>query len=146
MAHANEEMLTGFYAAYAGRDAEAIAGYLTEDAFVLIPGTGPLGGVYRGRTDAVGFFSTVWEQGPDGFDLDLHEVLANDHHGLVIVKVTARRGDARYDEWETHVHELSDGSSAGVFVYWNDIGPAEAYFSASFPPGSPGSASDLEAG
>ena len=49
MAHANEEMLARFYAAYAGRDAEAIAGQLTDDAFVLIPGRGPLGGVYRGR-------------------------------------------------------------------------------------------------
>jgi ketosteroid isomerase-like protein len=146
MAHANEEMLARFYAAYAGRDAEAIAGQLTDDAFVLIPGRGPLGGVYRGRTEAVGFFSTVWEQAPDGFALDLHEVLANDEHGLVIVKVTAQRGDARYDEWETHVHELSDGSSAGVFVYWNDIEPAEAYFSSASHSGPPGSASDLEAG
>jgi hypothetical protein len=78
--------------------------------------------------------------------LDVHEVLANDHHGLAIVKVTARRGDAHYEEWETHVHELSDGSSAGVFLYWNDIGPAEAYFSAGPHSGPPGSASDLEAG
>jgi len=123
-------MLKRLYAAYEAQDAAAMASLLTDDAFVLLPGNRGLAGTHRGRDESVGFFSMVWAQAPDGFELDIHEVLANEHHGLVIVRVTAKRGADRYEEWETHVHELNDGSSAGVFIYLNDCTPAELYFSA----------------
>jgi len=127
MTHDNVEMLRRFYAAYEGRDRSALETLLTDDAFAHVTGGG-LAGIYRGRKQAIGFFAAVWDRAPDGFKLALHDVLANDHHGLAIVRVTARRGDDRYSEWETHVHELTNGSSAGLFIYWNDTAPADAYF------------------
>jgi hypothetical protein len=128
MAHDNAEMLGRFYSAYEGRDWPTMEPLLTEDAFVLVTGSGSLGGTHRGRDRVAAFLEAVWDQAPDGFELDIHDVLANDHHGLVIVEVSARRGDAEYREWETHVHELSDGQSAGFFIYWNDTTPAESFF------------------
>jgi hypothetical protein len=58
----------------------------------------------------------------------MHDILANDDHGMAIVNVIARRGDATYDEWETHVFEIVDGEVAGIFIYWNDPAPADAFF------------------
>jgi hypothetical protein len=43
---------------------------------------------------------------------------------FTIITVTAKRGDDRCKEWET----LTEGASAGILIYWNDVVPAEAYF------------------
>ncbi len=126
MPQRNVALLNSFYAAYEDHDSGRLADLLTEDAFVLFT-AGP-SEHHRGREAVVAAFTEIWMQAPDTFDLDIHDILANDHYGLVIVKVTARRGDHQYSEWETHVHELSDGLSAGIFVYWNDPEPANEFF------------------
>lgn len=123
--HPNEAVLARFYEQFPGGD---LAPLITEDAFALIGGSNALSGHHQGRRDTVASLAAYRAAAPDGIELDIHDILANDDHGLAIVRVTARQGDAIYDEWETHVFELDNGAIAGIFVYWNDPTPADAFF------------------
>ena len=123
--HPNIAVLARFYELFA--DGE-ISPLLTEDAFVHVGGGNALSGMHQGRRAAVECLGKYRANAADGIETEIHDILANDHHGLAIVRVGARRHDVTYDEWETHVFELVDGSIAGIFVYWNDPGPADEFF------------------
>ena len=125
MSHPNEAMLRAFYEAFPSGD---VGSLLAKDVFALVTADHSLSGTHRGRDEFVSVVSGYRSMAPDGLELDLHDVLANDAHGMAIVRVTARRGDDTYDEWETHVFEIEEGAIAGLFVYWNDPAPANAFF------------------
>ena len=123
--HPNIAVLDRFYELFTGGE---IADLLMADAFVHVGGDNALSGMHQGRQAAVECLNKYRSAATDGIELDIHDLLTNDDHGLAIVRVTARRDHETYDEWETHVFELVDGAIAGVFVYWNDPGPADEFF------------------
>jgi len=124
--HPNIDMLAGFYEAFPEDD---LSGLFSEDTFALVGGSNSLSGTHRGRQAVLGVIESYRKAAADGMELDVHDILANDDHGMAIVRVSASRGDAAYDEYETHVFEIVDGLIAGIFVYWNDPAPADLFFS-----------------
>ena len=124
-AHSNEAVLARFYELFADGKADEL---LADDAFAHIGGANALSGLHRGKEATASVLARVRATAPDGIELDIHDILANDDHGMAIVRVTAHRGASIYDEWETHVFELTDGAVAGIFIYWNDPGPADVFF------------------
>jgi ketosteroid isomerase-like protein len=123
--HPNIAVLAGFYEGFLEDD---LAELLAEEAFAIVGGANTLSGTHRGRVAVLALIAAYRGAAADGLDLDVHDILANDDHGMAIVRVVGRRGNATYDEYETHVFEMVDGRIAGLFVYWNDPAPADAFF------------------
>ena len=123
--HPNVEVLAGFYEAFPADDLSEL---FAEDAFALVGGANALSGTHRDRLAVLGLIKAYRRAAADGLELDVHDILANDDHGMAIVRVEAKRGNSTYDEYETHVFEIVDGLIAGIFVYWNDPAPADAFF------------------
>lgn len=123
--HPNIDLLARFYEMLAGGDVSEL---IAEDAFAFAGGSNDLSGTHRGRDAVVRRLARYRAASPDRFEVDIHDILANDDHGMAIVRIVAERGHVSYDEHETHVFELVEGTIAGIFIYWNDPAPADAFY------------------
>jgi uncharacterized protein len=95
--HPNVEVLQRFLTAYADSDHEALGALLAEDAVWHVGGTHRFSGDRRGRQAILDYFDTVASE--TGGTLALHplEVLADERHGAVFLRVTGQRGEEHLD-------------------------------------------------
>ena len=64
------------------------------------------------------------------FRNEIHDILANDEHGVVLVESSAQRPDGR--SWTgrvAHIWHLRDGKSTEFWLFNEDLATADAFFS-----------------
>ena len=127
--HPNIVLIKSLYEVLEQRDMEAIGRRFVAEPFAHVGGNNALSGMRRGISQVLSLYETMLEWATNELTLHIHDILANDHHGLAILRVRCRRDGLTYDEYETHVYELEEDKIAGLFVYWNDPAPADRYFS-----------------
>jgi ketosteroid isomerase-like protein len=79
-------------------------------------GRNQLAGEYRGRDAVYGFFGKLMQVTDGTFQLDLHTILADDDHAVVLVVTTASRGGKSMTVNDAHIYHLRDGK---VVEFWN---------------------------
>jgi ketosteroid isomerase-like protein len=87
--------------ARASRDDEAIAEQLDENVIWHVPGRNAVAGEYRGIDQVLAYNRRRRELADGTFVVTMHDVLANDEHGLVIATGKATRGGEIF-EWGAH--------------------------------------------
>lgn len=107
--HPNEELLRREYEGRARRDLEVVAATFHDDIVWRVPGRSAISGTYRGKDEVLGYVRTRQELAGGTFEITVHDVLANDEHGLVIASGrTARNG--RDWTWRGHgLYRFRDG-------------------------------------
>ena len=90
--HPNERLLRREYDARAQRDDASLAAILTDDVVWHVPGRSGISGEYRGKAEVMEYVRRRRELAADTFEISVHDVLANDEHGLVIA--SGRASDA----------------------------------------------------
>jgi len=96
--HPNEELLRREYEARAARDDRALAQILAEDVVWHVPGRNAIAGEYRGIDRVMEYVQRRRELAQGTFEITVHDVLANDEHGLVIATGRATRGGSAFEE------------------------------------------------
>lgn len=115
--HANVALLQRGYDAIAKGDLATVLEMFSPDCVMHIGGTGPLSGEHKGR-DAIGQVLVGLVEWTGGtVRLDVEEIFADDHNGIVIVhEVGTRASDGlTLDVRETHVLRLVDGLAVEFF-------------------------------
>lgn len=107
--HPNIARLREGYAAFGKGDFAALNELFAEDVVWHNPGRNQLAGDYRGRDAVYEFFGRLMEITEGSFRLDVHALLADDEHGVALVRSTAHRGDKSLETRDTHVFHLRDG-------------------------------------
>src|SRR5207249_7254893 len=117
MGHPNEERLRAGYDAFGRGDIEALRNeYFTEDAIWHSPGNNLLAGDYTGLDEIMGSFMKTFELTGGTFKLEIHDVLANDVHGVVLGRSTAQReGKKPLDH--VHVVHFRDGKLSESWIH-----------------------------
>ena len=87
----------------------------------LVGGLGPhervrAVGDYTGKEQVFGFFAKLQELSDGTSKVEVHDVLANDEHGVVLVTTSATRGGRSHEGRATHVFHLRDGK---VTEFWD---------------------------
>ncbi len=118
--HPNERLLRREYDARARRDDVSLAAILDEDVVWHVPGRSAISGGYRGRDEVMEYVRRRRNLADDTFEITVHDVLANDEHGLVIASGRAtRRG--RVVEWRAHgLYRFKNGKIAECWVLPED--------------------------
>lgn len=118
--HPNERLLRREYEARARRDDETVSEMLALDIVWHVPGRSAISGVYRGRAEVMEYVRRRRERADDTFEVTVHDVLANDRHGLVIASGrTTRHGKTM--EWRAHgLYRFQDGQIAECWVLPED--------------------------
>jgi ketosteroid isomerase-like protein len=115
-AHPNVELTRQGYEAFARGDLTALSQLIAADATWHVSDTGPLSGDYHGRDEIFGFFGRLAEQTGGTFRLDVHDVLANDEHAVVLCTLWASRGTKSIEIPVANISHLRDGK---ITEFWS---------------------------
>jgi ketosteroid isomerase-like protein len=112
MAHPNEELLRSAYATFDRGDLEGYWAVCAQDFAFHIPGQNQVTGTYQGKEQFFGMIGRVMELTEGTFQEEVHDVLANDEHGVVLAIHRFER-NSRSKEYRTaHIYHIHNGKLA----------------------------------
>ena len=115
MAHPNEDVARGFFEAFADRDLETAAGFLAEDLKYHLGGATALSGTRTGRDSFLGLMDEVPGIQPS---FELHDVVANDEHAVILMRARHRReGKDPLDAPGVFVMHTADGKITDIWSF-----------------------------
>ena len=114
--HPNLDLMRRGYAAYTSGDLETISQLLSDDVVWHVSGRSPLSGDYSGKEQVFGFFGKLQELSDGTSRVEVHDLLADDDHGVAIVTQSGTRDGRSYEGRVTHVRHLRDGK---VTEFWD---------------------------
>ena len=120
MAHPNEELLRRGYAAFSTGDMATVFGLFADDMLWHNGGSNQLTGDVRGHEAIMGFFGKLMEATGGTLRLEVHDVLANDTHGTVLVTAHADRDGQPMAVREVNVWHIADGKATEFWSFAED--------------------------
>lgn len=126
--HPNVELLRKGYNAYSTGDMAVLDQLFADDILWHVAGRGQLAGDYKGRDQVYGFFGKIMEISGGTSKIEVHDVLANDEHGVALVTGSGSRPDgASLSGPDVHVFHFRNGQ---VVEFWDS--PVDQYASDEF--------------
>ena len=118
--HPNEELLRSEYSARARRDMDDLAELFADGIVWHVPGRSLIAGQYRGKDAVMAYVRRRQELAAGTFEIEVHDVLANNDWGLIIATGRARRAGETH-EWRAHgLYRFRDGKIAECWVLPED--------------------------
>ena len=114
--HPNLDLLRRGYAAYAAGDMDTINELFADDVVWHVAGRSAIAGDYTGKDQVFGFFGTLQELSEGTSGVEVHDLLANDEHGVAIVIESGTRNGRSHSGQAAHVFHLRDGK---VIEFWD---------------------------
>lgn len=109
MAHPNEVLLRKGYDAFAKGDLDTIRGLFAPDIVWTVPGRSPLAGTYKGIDEVFGLFAELVKRSEGTFQIELHDVLANDQHAVALATLNGRRGNRTLNVHDVATYHVKNG-------------------------------------
>ena len=106
--HPNVEVARRGYEAFGRGDMDALNELLSDDIVWHVGGTNPLSGDYKGKEQVFGLFGRFAQETGGTLSIEIHDILANDEHLVVLARVTARRNDKTLDQNASYVHHVNE--------------------------------------
>ncbi|MGZ5385398.1 MAG: nuclear transport factor 2 family protein [Acidimicrobiia bacterium] len=106
--HPNVERIKQEYRAFSEGDFSGLAKLFSEDAVWHVRGVTPLAGDYSGCEAIVGFLRKLAEVTHRSFMIEVHDIIANDQHTVVLANTTVKRDDHTYTADEVHVFRTNE--------------------------------------
>lgn len=103
MEHPSIQRIKEGYRCFTEGDYEGFAKEFTDDAVWHVRGDTPLAGDKIGREGIREFLRTLAEDTDESFMIEVHDILANDLHTVVLAHTTVHRDEGTYTADEVHV-------------------------------------------
>jgi uncharacterized protein len=131
MTHPNEVLLREAFAAFMRGDMEALqTKYFAEDIRYHVSGRSQIAGDYEGVAQVLGLFGRLFELSGGTLRLELHDVVANDEHGVALFKVLAERDGKQLADNEILIsHATPDGKAAEIWTQSTDVYNSDQFWS-----------------
>src|SRR5438105_155716 len=99
---------------------ETIRSLFAEDIVWHSPGRSPFAGTYRGVDEVLGQFARLMQETGGTFRLEIHDILADDDHAVVLVRARAERNGKSLDDTTVQVWHLKDGKATEQWLHPGD--------------------------
>jgi uncharacterized protein len=131
MPHPNEDLIRRATEALNAGDVETFLGFHTDDVAVHVTGRHPYSGDFNGKGEVGELFQRQAQEldGPPQFEL--HDVVANDRHGIILGTQRTSRGGRTLDARTAVVLHLADGKATEVWVLSTDPYAEDEFYGAS---------------
>lgn len=117
----NIEMARKGYAAFNKGDIETAMSGFSDDIVWHGGLRGPLAGDYKGKAAVLAFLMKFGQLTEGSYKAEIHDILANDEHGVVIgVGKTTRNGKTREDKFVDVIHVDADGKAKEFWRFLED--------------------------
>lgn len=105
--HPNVETTRRGFELFAAGDIGAMTDLLDDGVVWHHPGTSPLAGDYKGKDGVMSFFASIIQETGGTLKNEVHDILGNDDHVLVMSHLTAERNGKRLDQNVINVLHMS---------------------------------------
>lgn len=112
MSEAVEQMVRDAYAAFGRGDFDGYMSCCTSDWSFHVPGRSRMSGDYVGRDGLMGIVANVGAIAGASFREEVHDVVANDTHAVVLAVHSLERDGVPRTYNTVHVYHLRDGKLA----------------------------------
>lgn len=127
--HANVELARRAYAAFAAGDMNTVRDLIADEAVWHVLGHSPIAGDYKGKDEIFGFFGQLMARTDGTFRLEVHDILANDEHGVTLVTERAERNGKSWVSRAVHVsHPDSEGRVKEFWSFQEDQAASDAFW------------------
>jgi ketosteroid isomerase-like protein len=127
--HPNVKRLRDAYAAFDKADLNGALTDLADDAVFHFTGEGPNSGDHKGREAIEAALISNYQLTNGTQKLEIHDIFADDHHGVVVLRETATRNDgATLDMEESHVLAIRDGKVTDLWDVPTDSEAHDRFF------------------
>jgi uncharacterized protein len=117
MAHPNEDLVRRGYEAFAKGDMDTLRELFDPEIVWHFPGRSVLAGDHRGTDAVLGFFGKTIELTAGTFQVEVHDVVADDRHTVGLHLATGEReGRTLLEDREVLVFHIRDGKVVEVAV------------------------------
>jgi len=127
--HPNLESARVGYEAFARGDMEAVSANMSDDIVWHTAGNNILSGDYVGKEAVFGFFARLMEETGGNFKNEIHDLLANDEHGVALVTGSATRGNKTLEGNTVHVFHMKDGKITEFWAFAEDQNLVDEFWS-----------------
>jgi ketosteroid isomerase-like protein len=129
MAHPNEDRIRQGYEAFSKGDLQRLDDLFADDIVWHVGGRSPLAGDYKGKQEVYAFFGRLAEGTGGSFQLEVHDILANDEHGVVFVHSRGQREGKTLDDNTLHAFQLENGKVKEFWGYPGDMYAVDEFWS-----------------
>lgn len=113
--HPNLVAARAGYEAFASGDMAALGELLADDVIWHVGGSNELTGDYLGKQSVFRLFARLVEEA--GFRTEVHDILANDSHGVALVTTYATRDGETISDRAVQVFHMSDGKLTEFWMF-----------------------------
>ena len=114
--HPNVDLARRGYAAFGVRDMETLAELIADDAVWHLGGKNDLSGDYKGREAIFGLFAEIGERSEGTFAIEIHDILANDDHTVVLTTVSGAGSHGK--SVSTNTSDVSHIRNGQIVEFW----------------------------
>lgn len=118
--HPNLEAARAGYEAFAAGDMATVSELFADDIVWHSGGNNILTGDYEGKEAVFGFFARLMQETDGTFKNDIHDMLANDEHGVALVTATATRGGKSLEGRMAQIFHMRDGKMTEFWAFPED--------------------------
>ena len=128
--HPNVELLRKGLDAFSRGDLDTVRSLWADDIVHHFPGASPIAGDHKGKDGVLAFVAKVAEMSQGTFRIsEVHDVLANDEHGVALLRFTASRKGRELAWDQANVYHLRNGKMAEVWALLTDPWAVDEFFS-----------------
>ena len=128
MAHPNEEVLRTQDDAMSKGDLDTFWSFTTDDVIVHVAGRSSLAGDHKGKEAAKQVFGRYMASLGENAELDTHDILANDEHGVVMYSTRITRDGQTTTVRTVNVCHFRDGKVSELWTVDEDPWTADAIY------------------
>lgn len=129
MAHPNEDLARRGYDAFSRGDMDTLRDLLAPDVVWHSPGRNPTSGDARGIDETLQTFQQLFELTEGSFSAEIHDVLANDEHLVVLGRTRAKRGGKSLEQRFAQVQHIVGGKVTESWFHNEDQHAVDEFFS-----------------
>jgi uncharacterized protein len=129
MAHPNEDLTRRGFEAFASGDMATLNELFADDIVWRSPGRNQLAGTFRGKDEVFAQFQKVAEMTGGTFQIDLHDILADDEHVVALTRSRAEREGKMLDDNTVQVFHVKDGKVTESWLHPWDAQAADEFWS-----------------
>ena len=128
MAHPNEEVVRRGFEAFSTGDMAALNDLFADDIVWHAPGRNQMSGTFHGKDEVFGQFAKLFELTGGSFKLEIHDVLANDTHAVVLARATGEYDGRKLDDKGVQVFHITDGKVTEQWLHPGDLHAADEFW------------------